>query len=99
MTIIPLPRKQSTTKSNAGPSMRNSVTGRNNFILAQALVYVVETIERLPDRWQEQSNAADMRALLEVLVSPAMAEILREGVGAHLDGAGLLKSASVATDN
>jgi hypothetical protein len=46
-------------------AMAKSITGRDGYILCQALCYAIETIKRLPDRWQEASNAEDMQRILD----------------------------------
>src|SRR5262245_15671799 len=67
---------------------RNSdVSGRDRYIIAQALAYAHETIMRLPVRWQEYSNACDMRRILEASFRPQMVEMVTENVKRHLDGA------------
>ena len=53
-----------------------SITGRDGYIMAQALAYAIEAIEHLPDKWQEWSNKEDMKLLLNTL-QPGMAENLR----------------------
>lgn len=46
-----------------------NITGRDNYILAQALAYAIETIDRLPPRLQEKSNREDMEELLRHLIT------------------------------
>jgi hypothetical protein len=41
------------------------VTGRDAVILAKALAYAIEAIERLPPDWREESDCADMKTLLD----------------------------------
>ena len=43
-----------------------SITGRDGYLVLQALAYTILTIEALPDRWQEWSNKEQMKKLLEV---------------------------------
>jgi hypothetical protein len=43
---------------------QKSITGRDGYIMCKALAYAIETIERLPTRWQEWSDKEDMKALL-----------------------------------
>ncbi len=40
------------------------ITGRDHSILCKALAYAIETIEALPEQWQEWSDKEDM---IEVL--------------------------------
>ena len=62
-----------------------NVTGRDNYILMQALGYAIEAIGRLPERWQERSNREDMIELLA-----AMSDNRRKAEGveprAHIPG-------------
>jgi hypothetical protein len=44
-----------------------SVTGRDGYIIFQALAYAVLAIEALPEEWQERSDADDMHRLLRAL--------------------------------
>jgi hypothetical protein len=44
---------------------------------------------RLPSRWQEYSNACDMRRILEASCSIQMVKMVTEGEKRHLDGAEL----------
>jgi hypothetical protein len=43
---------------------RPSLTGRDSFILAEALAYAIVTIAALPRERRSESNAEDMRILL-----------------------------------
>lgn len=45
------------------------VTRRDNFILCKGLAYAIETIEHLPDEWQEWSDKEDMIVLLRTLTA------------------------------
>ena len=45
-----------------------NVTGRDRYIITQALAYAIAVIDRLPPDWQESSDLADMKRLLEHLV-------------------------------
>jgi len=40
-------------------------TLRKQLIMAKALAYAIETIQKLPPRWQEASDCADMKILLD----------------------------------
>jgi len=44
-----------------------NVTGRDGYILIQALCYAIATIDRLPEHRQEASNHQDMIKLLEAM--------------------------------
>jgi hypothetical protein len=46
-------------------STRVSITGRDGYIVAQALAYAHEAIMRLPARWREENDAWDMPRILE----------------------------------
>jgi hypothetical protein len=45
------------------------VTGRDGYILCKALAYGIETIERLPECWQESGDKEDMVALLQEMTA------------------------------
>jgi hypothetical protein len=40
------------------------ITGRDNMILADALAYALEALNRLPEKWQPASDMLDMEVLL-----------------------------------
>jgi hypothetical protein len=44
--------------------MSDEITGRDNFILTEALATALVTLERLPDDRQPSSNMEDMKRLL-----------------------------------
>jgi CelD/BcsL family acetyltransferase involved in cellulose biosynthesis len=44
-----------------------NVTGRDGYILAQALAFAIEVIDRLPEEWRPRSNRDDMLRLLEAM--------------------------------
>ena len=50
-------------KTHASPQ---SITGRDGYLVLQALAYTILTIEALPEKQQEWSNKEQMRKLLEV---------------------------------
>jgi hypothetical protein len=83
MAIVSLSKK-STRVTNRGFVEPNSITGRDAYIVAKALVYAVETIEALPERWQEWSDCQDMKAILETSCSSRMRETITAGVRLHL---------------
>jgi hypothetical protein len=41
-----------------------NITGRDGYIMLKALAYAIETIDRLPEPWQEASDCEDMNRLL-----------------------------------
>jgi hypothetical protein len=51
------------SKSRGSPQ---SITGRDGYLVLQALAYTILTIEALPDRWQEWSNKEQMKKLLHL---------------------------------
>jgi hypothetical protein len=73
--------------NKSAKSKSQSITGRDGYIMAQALAYAIEAIEHLPHEWQEWSNKEDMRLLLKTL-HPGMAESLRNGARGHLEQMG-----------
>jgi len=64
------------------PTKRSSVTGRDDYVIAKALVYAIAFIESLPEQQRELSDRDDMVALLNDLV-PSAAE--REELARHLE--------------
>lgn len=68
-------------------SFMDGITGRDGYIIAKALAYAIETIERLPDEWQEFSDKEDMKMLFDGLVNnETAAEAIANGVRHHLRG-------------
>jgi hypothetical protein len=41
-----------------------NITGRDNWIIAKALAYALEALDRLPDEWRPGSDMLDMEKLL-----------------------------------
>jgi hypothetical protein len=89
---------------NGGPQIRGhrpqnhqqSITGRDGYLVRQALAYAIVTIGRRPARFQERSNMLDMAKLLEHLTpDPAIREALLAGARWHLTG----KTQTVANPN
>jgi hypothetical protein len=75
-------------KMNKSPKSKSqSITGRDGYVMAQALAYAIEAIEHLPDEWQEWSNKEDMKLLLNTL-HPGMAENLRIAARGHIEQIG-----------
>jgi hypothetical protein len=58
------------------------ITGRDNYIVMNALAYAIEAIGRLPKRWQEGSDQDDMIALLNAMSNQA--DFYRIGARGHL---------------
>jgi hypothetical protein len=55
----------------------SSLTGRDGYIMTQALAYASEWLKTLPIQWDEPSNRSDMDAILEDMSSPPFAKMLR----------------------
>jgi hypothetical protein len=55
------------------PMKDGPITGRGHmrdlYVLCKALAYAIETIEKLPPRWQEWSDKEDMKLLLDHMTS------------------------------
>jgi ketosteroid isomerase-like protein len=68
-------------------SAGRSVTGRDGFIIRKALAYAITAIERLPSRWQEVSDAADMKRLLESMCDDFNLQHHIVSAVRHIDGA------------
>jgi predicted ATP-grasp superfamily ATP-dependent carboligase len=62
-----------------------SVTGRDGYILAQALAYAIEVIGSLPEDRQERSNREDMKKIFEAMFSEQMREIVTYSARCHLN--------------
>jgi hypothetical protein len=63
-----------------------SVTGRDGYLIRQALAYAVTAIELLPKERQEQSNAQDMRLILYSMCDPSLRQHFLDNARAHLTG-------------
>ncbi len=65
------------------------ITGRDGYIVAKALAYAIEAIDQLPEERREEGDQADMKRLLDQMVSSdrRLAELVR-GVRAHMTGEG-----------
>jgi hypothetical protein len=62
-----------------------SVTGRDVYLVLQALAYTIRTIEALPEDRQEFSNKEQMKILLDVW-SRGRAEDFLTSAQRHIDG-------------
>jgi hypothetical protein len=62
-----------------------SVTGRDGYLVLQALAYTILTIEALPEPQQEWSNKEQMKTLLEVW-SRGHSEDFLDNAQYHIDG-------------
>ena len=69
--------------------MGRNITGRDSLIVAKALAYAIESIERLPQRWQEWSDKEDMVLLLDAVQGPKGARRCRTLARSHLERCGL----------
>jgi len=63
------------------------ITGRDHWLLCKALAYAIETIGRLPKRWQERSDRQDMIKLLDAL--SASPDYFRTGARSHIERRGV----------
>jgi hypothetical protein len=68
-------------------AVNGGVTGRDGYILMQALAYAIEAIGRLPERWQEWSNREDMIKLLTAMSDDP--DFYRLGARSHLERRGM----------
>jgi len=59
-------RKMNTMTINRRRMSRQSITGRDGYLVLQALAYSILTIEALPEPQQEWSNKEQMKELLKV---------------------------------
>ena len=57
--------------STSNPSSLGSVTGRDEFIIAEALATALVALEQLPEVRQPTRNMADMKMLLNTLLPHA----------------------------
>jgi hypothetical protein len=64
-----------------------SITGRDGYLVLQALAYAILTIEKLPTKQQEQSNKEQMEKLLDVW-SEGYADYFLDGARFHMTGKG-----------
>jgi hypothetical protein len=76
--------EKSTHITNRGFVEPDSITGRDGYIVAQALAYAILVIESLSKEWQESSNCQDMKAIFEARVDEPMRAILTESARFHL---------------
>jgi hypothetical protein len=49
-------------------SQRNEVTGRDDYIIVEALTFAVEALSKLPIVFRPESNIKDMKRLLDARV-------------------------------
>jgi hypothetical protein len=52
--------------------------------MAKALAYAIETIEALPERWQEESDCQDMKMIFEVMFDAWMRQTVTYSARLHL---------------
>jgi hypothetical protein len=62
-------------------SKSRHITGRDDYVMAQALAYAIEAIEYLPDEWQEWSNQEVMKLMLNNLWKGAANDLRIEARG------------------
>ena len=62
------------------------ITGRDSYIIAVALSYAIECINRLPVEWQEQSERDDMEKLLIAICGEDFAGTFREAARDKIEG-------------
>ena len=65
--------------------MSKSITGRDGYIVCKALCYAIEAIARLPEKWQELSDAEDMKLIRDAMFHPTLIETCRDSAVRHLD--------------
>ncbi len=61
----------------------NNVTGRDGYIIANALMYAICTIQNLPEDRQEWSDMRDMCDLVKHMCSRGMLEAFKLSVKGH----------------
>jgi hypothetical protein len=93
------PMNIATFPKTSTSSRRQSITGRDGYLVLQALAYAIEVIGAMPDQWQEWSNREDMKTLLAAWAEGWEAEHLREGVRHHLFHPGSPLSRNTAIDD
>ena len=59
--------------------------GRDEFIVAKALAYAIQTISSLPECRQERSDRHDMTRIFEAMFSEQLREIVTDSVRFHLN--------------
>jgi hypothetical protein len=62
-----------------------SITGRDGYLVLQALAYAIVTIEALPEAQQEWSNKEQMKELLYILSEGHPGAFLRDA-RCHIEG-------------
>jgi hypothetical protein len=65
-----------------------NITGRDGYILAKALAFAIEVIDRLPEKWRPRSDRDDMLRLLEAM-QPKVHDDLRMQARATLQRRGI----------
>ena len=66
-----------------------NVTGRDGYIVKKALAYAIETIERLPEQWQEWHDKEDMKKILAASVSSNMIDYFTTNAREHIQQRGV----------
>lgn len=67
-----------------------NITGRDSSIIAKALAYAIECINRLPDSWQEVSDQSDMETLLIAMCGEGWAKHVRVCARSHIERRGIV---------
>jgi hypothetical protein len=62
------------------------MTIRESYVTAKALAYAIKTIESLPVKWQEWSDAQDMKRVLHEYF-PVWETLVTNDANRHIDGA------------
>jgi hypothetical protein len=82
--ILKLSQNSTSYITDRGLCEPDSITGRDFYITAKAFAYAIETIESLPERWQEHSDCLDMKAIFEARFSKQMREMVTDSARLHL---------------
>jgi hypothetical protein len=69
--ITPETDDQQFSEPNSMKNQKNSITGRDGYIITQALAYASEMLKHLGDPHDEPSNRADMDAILDAMSANA----------------------------
>ena len=71
--------------NGAAKAELGGITGRDGYIVAQALAYAIEVIGSLPEDRQEWSNCEDMKRIFEAAFSEQMRQIVTHSARFHLN--------------
>jgi hypothetical protein len=70
-------QKPGSRRNNENQTNQSSITGRDGYIIAQALAYASEWLKTLPVMLDEPSNRSDMDAILATMFSDSWTDDLR----------------------